>query len=192
VTVWPKSTEVGETEAVVVVIPFVIVREVVAAFDEKLVAPPYTATTIWPLPTGAVAAVQLATPDESVASHRLDPSKRAKSTDPVGVPPVEVTCAVYVIVVPRGAEVGLTDGVTVVGAWDTVTGVVPDEPLKSMVAEKVPVTESEPTGALEAGQLPLPAVMGAVQRVIAPPAVVNTTEPAGDPPPGAVTDTVAE
>lgn len=75
-----------------------------------------------------------------------------------------------------------------VEAFDTVSGVVPDEPLNEESPPYVAVTVSLPTGALAAEHDPAAELNVAMQRVVAP--TVKVTLPLGVP--GDVELTVAE
>jgi len=79
-------------------------------------------------------------------------------------------------------EAGPTEIVVVVGAWATVNGALPSEPVNVPSPEYVPVTVSLPAGAVEATQLPEPDTRGAVVHRVVPP-IVKATEPVGVPPP---------
>lgn len=113
-------------------------------------------------------------------------------TLPVGVPVelgvVSLTVAEYVIVCPLATEPGAAVTVVDVDAFDTVSGVVPDDPLKDGSPPYVAVTVSLPTGALLAEHDPVAELNVTVHRVVAPTAKV--TVPLGVP--GDAELTVAE
>jgi hypothetical protein len=74
------------------------------------------------VPTGAVVAVQVATPADRFPVHRVV-EPMVKATEPLGVPAAEeVTFAVYVTELPEAVEVGET--VTEVVVFDVFAAAV--------------------------------------------------------------------
>ena len=111
-------------------------------------------------PSGASEAVQLPTPATRGAVHSgVVPAE--KTTEPVGVPALEVTAAEYVTALPEVTELGETSTVVVVGAGESNTVTAP---------QQLPPTGS-PTMAVSPGperatdDPKAPAELGAVSHV---------------------------
>ena len=133
-------------------------------------------------PTGASDALQDAEPPESgwVVHKVVEPS--LKVTVPVGVPVdplvASVTLAEYVTDVPKVGDAEDTDTAVALDAGVTVRLAVPEDVVKPVSPEYVPVTVCVPTGTIEEVHDPIPLARVAVVHPVVE-STLKVTVPVG-------------